>query len=325
MQTFDVVIVGAGPVGLYAAYYAGMRGLSVAIIENFDEAGGQPLNIYPEKHIFDVAGLPQANGAELTENLLVQLKKVDYTLLTGQMVSRIEKIGDHFELTTSKEKLAAKAVLLATGHGLLNPRKIGVEGEEAAYQSGKLAYFVKDLESYRGQKVAVLGGGDSALDWALMLENVASEVHVIHRRQAFRAAAATVAQLETSSVQVHTPYTVSALTETGLRLTEVKGDDERELTTDRILVNYGFLIEDDAIVPGLELTRNHRVVVSRTMVTNIDGLYAAGDCCDYEGRVPLIAVGFGEAIIAVNAMTQTLDFGHKLRNGHSSSIFDKAE
>lgn len=322
METYDITIIGAGPVGLYAAYYAGMRGLSVNIIENFDEAGGQPLNIYPEKHIFDVAGLPKTNGAQLTENLLKQLAQVEYTLTTGSRVEKIEKLEkDHFLIRTDKESCQSKSVLLATGHGLLDPRKIGVSGEVDSYKAGKLAYFVKNIEDYRDQTVAVLGGGDSALDWALMLEEVAKEVHLVHRRRAFRAAEMTTELVNNSTIKVHVPYTVSEMTIDNLLLQKVKEDEQLTLTVDKILVSYGFVTEDTDIAPGVELNRNHRVIVSTTMASNIAGLYAAGDACEYEGKVPLIAVGFGEGIIAVNDITKTIVFDHKLRNGHSSSIF----
>ncbi|MDR2977627.1 MAG: NAD(P)/FAD-dependent oxidoreductase [Streptococcaceae bacterium] len=323
MKYSDLIIVGAGPVGLYAAYYAGMRGLTVKIIENFDEAGGQPLNLYPEKHIFDVAALPETDGVKLTKGLLEQLSNIDYELITGQQVLKIIKNQELFDLQTEKDVYKAKAVLLATGNGLLKPRKLGVEGEAEAVEKGRLAYFIKNLDDYAGKSVAVLGGGDSALDWALELESLASEVHLIHRRLQFRAHESTVEAVEKSSIVIHTPYTASGLTDNGLLISKVKENQTEELQVDKILVFYGFLTESTEIVPGLELTPRMQVLSGPAMRTNIPGLYAAGDVCDYEGKLPLISVGFGEAAVAVNDMTRQVNFEHDLRKGHSSSIFGK--
>ncbi|WP_460023139.1 NAD(P)/FAD-dependent oxidoreductase [Lactovum odontotermitis] len=321
IEMCDLIIVGAGPVGLYAAYYAGMRGLSVKIIENFDEAGGQPLNLYPEKHIFDVAGLPVTDGVQLTENLLEQLSHIDYELILGAQVSKVSKTDEVFTVQTQQATYQSKAVLLATGNGLLRPRTLGVDGEAEAAEQCRLAYLIKNLEDYAGRTVAVLGGGDSALDWALELEKVAADVHLIHRRLEFRAHEATVDVVKKSSITIHTPYTASAVTEDGLIIKKVKEDTTEELKVDKILVFYGFLTEATEIIEGLELTPRMQISVGPAMRTNISGLYAAGDCCDYEGKLPLIAVGFGEAVAAVNDMTKQLKFDHALRKGHSSSIF----
>lgn len=326
MKKYDLLIIGGGPVGLYAAFYAGMRGLSVAIIEAFDEAGGQPQNLYPEKKIYDIAALPEITGADLTKNLLAQLSRVDYDLFTGEKVENIDKNDSEFIINTqtndsSQKKYAAGSVLLTTGAGLISPRKLNLAGEEEAYQAGRLAYFIKSLEDYRGQKVAVLGGGDSAVDWALMLENFAAEVHIIHRRPQFRAHENSVTRLQNSTVQIHTPYLLSALTETGLELNLAKTTETENLSADKILVNYGFLTNPNQLIENLTINRIGRILVSREMQTNIDGLYAAGDGADYEGKVPLLSVGFGEAVIAINAITKHAHFEHGLRKGHSSSLF----
>lgn len=199
METlYDLTIIGAGPVGLYAGFYAGMRGMTVKIIEALEEAGGQPQTLYPDKVIYDIAGLPEISGADLTANLLAQLARVPHELYLDEKVENIsqEEENKHFVLQTSKSTHHSKAVLLTTGSGLLSPRKLNLEQEEELHALGKLNYFIQNLEEYREKEVAVLGGGDSALDWALMLEKVASKVHLIHRRPSFRAHALTVAELE---------------------------------------------------------------------------------------------------------------------------------
>ncbi|MDR0298526.1 MAG: NAD(P)/FAD-dependent oxidoreductase [Streptococcaceae bacterium] len=322
MKIHDLIIIGAGPVGLYAAYYAGMRGLSVQILENFDEVGGQPYHLYPEKKIFDIAGIPEIKGSQLRENLLAQLELVSYDLACGVQVLKVERREDLFEISTSVETYLAKSLLVTTGNGLLKPRLLQVEGEVVARESGLLSYFVKNIEDYRDKKVAIFGGGDSALDWSLMLEGVASEVHLIHRRNEFRAIENTVAQLENSKIQLHTPYVISALVENQIILKKIKADDEPfDLNVDKILVFHGFMTENNQIVESLDLSRTGKIRTGVAMRTNLTGIYAAGDACDYEGKLPLISVGFGEAAIAINDIAKNIDFGHKIRNGHSSSLF----
>lgn len=321
MDRVDLIIVGAGPVGLYAAFYAGMRGLSVAIIESAEVAGGQPQNLYPEKLIYDVAGLPAISGANLTKNLLEQVERVPHTLFLGESVQKIEKKADGFLIITDKAKRESKAVLLTTGAGLLTPRRLGLEGEKEFTENGRISYFVPSLEVFRGKKVAILGGGDSALDWSLMLENIASEVHLIHRRTAFRAHEITVEQVSESKVEIHVPYTPEALTKEGLILKKVKTDELTSLSVDKILVNYGFLTQQMDLVDQLEVSRNGRVIADREQQSNIEGLYVAGDVSEYQGKVPLMSVGFGEAVVAINAMTKTLALDHSITKGHSSSIF----
>lgn len=326
METlYDLTIIGAGPVGLYAGFYAGMRGMTVKIIEALEEAGGQPQTLYPDKMIYDIAGLPEISGADLTANLLAQLARVPHELYLDEKVENIsqEEENKHFVLQTSKSTHYSKAVLLTTGSGLLSPRKLNLEQEEELHALGRLNYFIQNLEEYREKEVAVLGGGDSALDWALMLEKVASKVHLIHRRPSFRAHALTVAELEQSTVEIHTPYLPQELSTEGLKLQRVKSDELRHLEVDKILVNYGMMTNHVDLNEELELSRRGRITANRQQETNIAGLYVAGDASDYEGKAPLMSVGFGEAVLAINDMTQKLEFSHSLQKGHSSSLFGK--
>lgn len=326
METlYDLTIIGAGPVGLYAGFYAGMRGMTVKIIEALEEAGGQPQTLYPDKMIYDIAGLPEISGADLTANLLAQLARVPHELYLDEKVENIsQEVEDkHFVLQTSKRIHHSKAVLLTTGSGLLSPRKLNLEQEEELHALGRLNYFIQNLEEYREKEVAVLGGGDSALDWALMLEKVASKVHLIHRRPSFRAHALTVAELEQSTVEIHTPYLPQELSTEGLKLQRVKSDELHHLAVDKILVNYGMMTNHVDLNEELELSRRGRITANRQQETNIAGLYVAGDASDYEGKAPLMSVGFGEAVLAINDMTQKLEFSHSLQKGHSSSLFGK--
>ncbi|MDR0298443.1 MAG: NAD(P)/FAD-dependent oxidoreductase [Streptococcaceae bacterium] len=330
MEMFDITVVGAGPVGLYAGFYAGMKGLSVHILDVAEAIGGQPMAIYPEKKIYDIAGVPEISGGELAENLQAQLRRVPHTLSLGQKVEKIEQRADgNFLLKTSAAEFLSRSVLLTTGNGLITPRKIGVDGEDAAHDSGRLSYNVSVLEEYREKTVVILGGGDSALDWALMLEPIAKEVHVVHRRDKFRAHAKTVADVAESSVNLHTPFTVSALTESGLSLQKVKSDERLELSADKVLVSYGSITSVLDVMDALDVTRNNKIPVSQEMASNISGIFAAGDVVEYREaprvKVPLISVGFGEAVTAVSAIARQIDFGHKLTSGHSSTLFEKEE
>lgn len=322
---YDLTIIGAGPVGLYAGFYAGMRGMTVKIIEALEEAGGQPQALYPDKMIYDIAGLPEISGAALAENLLAQLARVPHELYLDEKVENIslDDEGKEFKLQTDKGTHHSKAVLLTTGSGLLSPRKLNLEGEEALHNVGRLSYFIKNLEEYSGKEVAVLGGGDSALDWSLMLEKVAKKVHLVHRRTSFRAHALTVAELEQSTVEVHTPYLPVFLSTNGLELQRVKSEEIQKLEVEKILVNYGMMTNHVDLNEKLALSRRGRIQSNRQQETNIAGLYVAGDASDYEGKAPLMSVGFGEAVLAINDMTQKLEFSHSLQTGHSSSLFGK--
>lgn len=322
---YDLTIIGAGPVGLYAGFYAGMRGMRVKIIEALEEAGGQPQTLYPDKMIYDIAGLPEISGADLTVNLLAQLARVPHELYLDEKVESItqEDEKDIFGLHTDRGTHYTKAILLTTGSGLLSPRKLNLKQEEKLHELGKINYFIKNLEEYRGKEVAVLGGGDSALDWALMLEKVAKKVHLVHRRPSFRAHALTVAELGQSTIQVHTPYIPTKLSLDEMELQRVKTEEIQKLSVDKILVNYGMVTNHVALNDGLSMSRRGRIQSNRQQETSIPGLYVAGDASDYEGKAPLMSVGFGEAVLAINDMTQKLEFNHSLQKGHSSSLFGK--
>ncbi|MFC4652163.1 NAD(P)/FAD-dependent oxidoreductase [Lactococcus nasutitermitis] len=333
MKNYDLLIVGAGPVGLYAGFYAGMRGLSVALIETSAVAGGQPQALYPEKLIYDIAGLPAISGTDLTKNLLEQLARIPHEIFLNQRVEKIDSSVKNsgqqiFSVKTNKNRYQSKAILLTTGAGLISPRKIGISYEEELEQAGKLSYFITSIEDYRNQKIAVLGGGDSALDWALTLENVASEVHLIHRRKAFRAHEMTAELLNDSTVKIHVPYTVSAMNDKEITIKSIpqrnetpQSEEKLTFPIDKILVNYGFLTEQVTLIDQLSLTRNGKITVNSQMQSNLAGVYGAGDTIDYLGKVPLLSVGFGEAVAAINAMTKTINFEHNLRKGHSSTVF----
>ncbi|MCL2676469.1 MAG: NAD(P)/FAD-dependent oxidoreductase [Streptococcaceae bacterium] len=323
MENFDVTIIGAGPVGLYAGFYAGMRGLKVKLIDSMSEVGGQPINLYPEKNIYDIPGFPAIKSSEFIGQLYQQLEHIEHTLCLNESVTEIEKIAEDFIIKTDKDTHYSNAILLTTGAGQITPRKLGLEGEEEYENQGKLAYFIKQIDEYKNKKVAVLGGGDSAVDWALLLNQVADEVSMIHRRDSFRAHEIEVKKLNQSTINQYLSYTIHSLNDRGLMIEDKLTKEQLEIQVDKILVNYGLLTNPLDIVKDLETNRRGRVTVNGQMQSNLVGIYAAGDANDYEGKTGLIALGFGEVILAIQDMIKKMDFGHELRKGHSTSLFEE--
>lgn len=322
-QVVDIAIIGGGPAGLFAAFYCGMRDASCKIIDSLPELGGQLATLYPEKNIYDVAGFPKIRARDLVEQLKEQASQYQPSVHLNERVQNLVRREDGlFELSTDKETHLAKAVIVAAGIGIFTPRAMPAEGVEQFENKG-IYYFIDDLEKFRGSKALVIGGGDSAVDFALMLEGVAEHVTLIHRRDGFRAHELSVKRLMDSSVDVRT----------FVELKKVEGSDRIERAT---LMNNktkeASVIEIDAIVSGLGFTaslgpiaewgleiENNEIVVNTKMETNIPGIYAIGDIVTYPGKVKLIATGFGEAPTAVNNAKTYIDPNAKLSPGHSSS------
>ena len=206
-KIYDITIIGGGPVGLWAAFYAGLRGMTVNIIESLSELGGQPAILYPEKKIYDIPAFPQTTGAELIENLLIQLKRFEdrVSIHLKEEVQTFKKTDGIFTIATSKGQHLSKAIVIACGNGAFAPRPLGVDNEED-FANNNLLYNVHSLDQFAGKKVVIAGGGDSAVDWANHLDGVAESVTLIHRRDTFRAHEHSVELLYQSSVNVMTPY-----------------------------------------------------------------------------------------------------------------------
>jgi thioredoxin reductase len=322
----DITIIGGGPVGLFTAFYGGMRQAKVKIIESMPQLGGQLSALYPEKYIYDVAGFPKIRAQELVNNLSEQMEKFKPDLVLEQSVEKVEKDDDDiFKITTDKEVHYSQAVIITAGAGAFQPRRLEVDGAEQ-YEGKNLHYFVNDLSIFAGKKVLLCGGGDSALDWALMLEPVAEKVTLIHRRDKFRAHEHSVELLEQSSVHVQTPYAIKELIGDGenikqVVIEQVKGDKEETLDVDAVIINYGFVSSLGPIKEwGIQIEKNS-IIVNSKMETNVPGIYAAGDVATYPGKVKLIAVGFGEAPTAVNNAKTYMDPSSRAQPGHSSSMF----
>jgi thioredoxin reductase len=322
----DLVLVGAGPVGLYGAYYAGVRGLRVALVDSLPEPGGQVTAMYPEKPIYDIAGFPSVRGRELVDNLVAQAGRYDPLYLLGQQAQTLERAphGDRperFRLSTSHGTVVdCGAVVVTGGIGTFTPRPLPA-GED--FLGRGLSYFVPSLADFADTDVVVVGGGDSACDWVLALQPIARSVTLVHRRKAFRAHAATVEAVRACGADVVTDAQVTRIEGNGqVERVEVsvKGEDAPKLVpAQRVVAALGFLADLGPMRGwGFDLHDNRHLVVDSTMSTAVPGIYAAGDIAEYPGKVRLIAVGFGEVATAVNNAAVHLDPEASLFPGHST-------
>jgi ferredoxin/flavodoxin---NADP+ reductase len=318
----DVCIVGAGPVGLYGAYYTGQRGLSVAVVDSLSEVGGQVTAMYPEKQIYDVAGFPAITGRDLVRGLVAQASQMEPTYLLGQEAQQLERLDDGRMLVrTTRTELTCRALVVTGGIGTFTPRPLPA-GEE--FLGRGLEYFVPSSQEYVGRDVVIVGGGDSALDWALMLEPLATSVTLVHRRDQFRGHEGSVAKVRDSSVRLLLTAQVTAL-EGGSVLerahVSVRGEDQpRVLPCEKVVAALGFTANLGPMREwGLELRDNRHLVVDTAMRTNLPGVFAAGDITDYEGKVRLISVGFGEVATAVNNAAVHIDPTAHVFPGHTSN------
>lgn len=321
-ELYDITIIGGGPVGLFAAFYAHLRQAKVKVIDSLPQLGGQPAILYPEKTILDVAGFPNISGQDLIQGLLAQLEPFDTQFCLNETLLNIEKDETHFRLVTNKGQHYSKTVLIAMGGGAFKPRPLELDGAE---NFSNIHYHVANLEQYRDKDVLVLGGGDSAVDWSLAFEKLAKSTTIIHRRDNFRALEHSVEALKNSEVAIKTPYIPSRLIGEGnqltaVELTKVKSDEQITLPLDHLFVNYGFKSSVGNLKQwGLDLHR-HKILVNSKQATSIPGIFAAGDCCEYEGKIDLIATGFGEAPTAVNNAINYINPAEKIQPKHSTSL-----
>lgn len=325
-KIYDITIIGAGPAGLFTAFYGGMRQASVKLIESLPHTGGQLTALYPEKYIYDVAGFPKIRAQELVNNLEEQLNLFDSSLVLDETIETVEKLEDGtFKLTAANKNVHYSRIIIVTaGNGAFEPRRLNIK-ECERFEATNLHYYVNDMNRYKGEHVAILGGGDSAVDWALMLEPIAKKVTLIHRRNEFRAHEHSIALLNESSIDVLTPFVPTDLEGDDrierLVLQEARGDKMIKLDVDAVLCNYGFVSKLGPIANwGLDIERNS-IMVNQKMETNIPGIYAVGDINMFEGKVKLIATGFGEGPTAINNAMQFLDPKARIQPKHSTSMF----
>jgi len=327
-QVYDITIVGAGPVGLFAAYYSGLRDLTTKIIDHLPQVGGQLTTLYPQKYIYDVAGFPKIQASELAENLYQQAKQYNPTICLNQRVQKLNYLDDGIlRITTEAGQVhLSKKLVITAGAGVFSPKKLEVPGVER-FLDKDFHYFVIDVENFRRKKLLVIGGGDTALDWAIYLKEIASRVTLIHRSNKFVAAPSSIKQLLNSKIEV--------LTFTELK--EIKGNsrlegavvvnnttkEERQLEIDSILCCIGFTPNLGPLKEwGLDLVASS-IRVNQRMETNLPSIYAAGDVTIYEGKLRLICTGFSEAAIAVNHAAHAIHPELRVFPGYSTNLAEK--
>lgn len=326
---FDLTIVGAGPTGLFAAYYAGFRGLRTKLIDSQPDLGGQIIALYPDKYIYDVAGFPKILGKDLVTNLVEQAMQYKPAVHLNESVRMLERLpeGD-MRLVTDLGEHPTKVVVVTAGIGAFTPKTFKRPELDQWMERG-LYFAVRSKEDFRGKRLLVIGGGDSALDWALGLVDYAREITLIHRRDGFRAHEDSVRKLFNSPIKVKVFYELRALRGDGqvgeAVIYQNKTQEEEVLAVDAVLAflglisnlgpirEWGLRIEDDCIV------------VNTKMETNVPGIYAAGDIAAYPGKLKLIATGFGEAATAVNNAVTHINPKASAFPGHSSTIMEQKE
>ncbi|HEX5241911.1 MAG TPA: NAD(P)/FAD-dependent oxidoreductase [Tepidisphaeraceae bacterium] len=321
----DVAIIGAGPTGLFATFYAGLRQMSIELIDSLEMAGGQLTTLYPEKYIYDVAGFPKVLAKELSDNLLQQAMQYHPTVCLGEQVRdlRFDEDSRTYTLNTSAGSHRTKSIIIAAGVGAFSPKTLPLSNAPQ-YEGHGLYYFVKSISTFEGKKVLIVGGGDSAVDWANMLSPVAQKVTLIHRRDQFRAHEDSVVKMRESTARIKTFYELKSISGNGrlesATIFDNRSKSEETLDVDAVLVNIGF---HNSLGPikdwGLDL-EGSAIKVDGMMQTSRPGIFAAGDICTYAGKLKLIATGFGEACIAVNYAKHYLDPAANIFPGHSSNM-----
>lgn len=319
-----MTIIGGGPAGLFASFYAGLRGMSVRIVDSLPELGGQLTALYPEKYIYDMPGFPKIQAKDLVAAMVEQGEEFDPELVLGETAEHLDRDGEGYTIRTrSGRALPTRTVLIAAGAGAFSPTKLGVP-REAEFEGRGLLYGVRDRSSLEGKRLLIVGGGDSAFDWALDLHPIAESVTLLHRRDQFKAHEDTVQRVRSSGVEFMLWSVVRELIGNGtLEAALVENTQTKEVSrvdADAVIVNIGFKSSLGPILGwGLEIEK-HSIVVDRLCRTNLEGVFAIGDVSTYEGKIKLIATGVGEAATAVCCAKTLLDPSAKLFPGHSSDM-----
>lgn len=328
MDVYDITIIGAGPAGLFASFYAGMRQMKTKLIDALEQLGGQVAVLYPEKYIYDVPGFPKILGKELVKNMVEQALQYNPTVVLGERVMTLKRVdGGILQLGTDKgTQHFSKAVLITAGVGAFSPNKLDLP-EVQKFEGKGIYYAVKDKTIFEGKKLLIVGGGDSAVDWALNFTNYAAKVTLIHRRDVFRAHEDSVTQLMKCGADVRLFYEMKQLVTNGDKVVgaviyDNRSKAESRIDVDAIFVNIGFRADLGPIKDwGLEIA-GREVRASGKMETNIAGVYAAGDIAtQMDGvKLNLIATGYAQAAIAVNVAKNFIDPTARVFPGHSSEM-----
>jgi len=328
MSETDVAIVGAGPVGLFAVFECGMLKMRCHVFDALDMPGGQCTALYPEKPIYDVPGYPKIEALALVERLAEQAAPFHPVYHLGAPVTGLARVDGGFRLTTAAGiSVAARAVIVAAGVGAFGPNRPPLAGIEQ-YEGKSVFYLVKQREAFRGKRVVIAGGGDSAVDWTLSLADVAAKLYVVHRRPKFRAAPESVTRMDalakSGKIEMVVPYQLGRLEGDGGNLAAVVVADldggERRIEADVLLPFFGLAMNLGPIAHwGLNLDHNHIVVAPETGATSAPGIFAIGDIARYPGKLKLILCGFSEAAMAAHAIYPLVHPGEALHFEYSTT------
>lgn len=324
----DVAIIGAGPVGLFAVFECGMLKMKCHVIDALEGAGGQCVALYPEKPIYDIPGYPAIDAAALIGKLEEQAAPFHPTYHLGHQVEKIRANGESWLVETNHgTAIDAKAVVIAAGCGAFGPNRPPLKDLEL-YEGSSVFYLVKRREDFRGKRVVIAGGGDSALDWTLGLADVAERIYVVHRRPKFRGAPESVARMDalakSGKIELVVPYQLHGLIGSEGRLSAVEvatlDGEVRRLEADVLLPFFGLAMDLGPIAHwGLNLQRNHIAVDPKSCATSAPGIFAVGDIADYPGKLKLILCGFSEAAMAAHAIHPLVHPGEALHFEYSTT------
>ncbi len=324
MNQVDITIIGGGPCGLFASFYAGLRGMSVRIIDSLPELGGQLTALYPEKYVYDMPGFPKVLAKDLAKALIEQGTQFNPELVLDDTAEHLDSVEGGYVIRTAKGlSLPTKTVIIGAGAGAFSPTKIGVAREEEFHGNG-LHYGVKDKSVFAGKKLAIVGGGDSAFDWCLNLDEVAGDMMLIHRRDVFKAHEDSIEKVKASRVNMKIWYAIKELhgdvVLTGITVENTQTKETEHIDIDAVIVNIGFKSSLGPIKDwGLDIQKN-QVVVNDKYETSRPGVFAIGDVCSFPSKLKLIATGVGEAATAVCIAKTYIDPAAKLFPGHSSDM-----
>ncbi|MCC7531687.1 MAG: NAD(P)/FAD-dependent oxidoreductase [Candidatus Melainabacteria bacterium] len=326
MDVYDITIVGGGPTGLFGTFYAGLRGLKTKVIDVLPELGGQLTALYPEKYVYDVAGHPKILAKDLAKNLSTQSQLFKPALCLGEKVLNLTKIeGDIWQVTTDKaDHHYSKTVLLALGAGACVPKKLDIDYNQDLEGDG-IYYAVKNKEKFRDKKVLIVGGGDSAVDWANEFSLFAKNVTLIHRRDQFRAVQTSVEEMKRNKIDIKTFYEMKEIQVAGGKIDgavifDNRTGKEEQMAIDAILINIGFVINLDFLKSWGVKMEGNAISVNEKMETNLPGVYSAGDIAAHTAKLKLIATGAAEAATAVNFAVTFINPSAKVFPGHSSNL-----
>jgi len=331
----DILIIGAGPVGLFTVFEAGLLGLKCTLVDNLDKPGGQCAELYPDKPIFDIPGVPYQTGQEHVDALLKQIEPFDYNLILKERVEEITKNKEHWVVkTNNKTEIESKNIFIAAGAGSFEPIKPTLEKDLSVFEDKQIFYSIKDKNIFKGKKVAIFGGGDSALDWTIELEKIGADISLIHRRDAFRGAPDSEMQVrklaDEKKIKLLTPYIIKDFNE-GDKIKDVvlfnsETKDDSNISVDYILFFYGLNKKLGPINEwDLELSGNKIKVNTETFETEQKGIFAVGDINTYPGKLNLILSGFHETTLAVQEAFKRVHPGERVPFGYTTSSKDLHE